>query len=78
MILVIGYWFLIISYNQQPATSNKMTIKHQLGLIGYPLSHSFSKKYFAEKFQEEKILIEVTGRKRNKIYVFDELMKIIR
>ena len=55
MILVIGYWFLIISYNQQPATSNKMTIKHQLGLIGYPLSHSFSKKYFAEKFQEEKI-----------------------
>lgn len=32
-----------------------MTIKHQLGLIGYPLSHSFSKKYFAEKFKEEKI-----------------------
>ena len=32
-----------------------MTIKHQLGLIGYPLSHSFSKKYFADKFDEEKI-----------------------
>lgn len=26
------------------------------GLIGYPLSHSFSKKYFSEKFQKEKIL----------------------
>ncbi len=25
------------------------------GLIGYPLAHSFSKKYFAEKFREEKI-----------------------
>lgn len=25
------------------------------GLIGYPLSHSFSKKYFTEKFQEEHI-----------------------
>ena len=32
-----------------------MSIKHQLGLIGYPLSHSFSKKYFAEKFEAEKI-----------------------
>lgn len=32
-----------------------MTIKHQLGLIGYPLSHSFSKKYFGEKFKEEGI-----------------------
>ena len=25
----------------------------QFGLIGYPLSHSFSKKYFAEKFERE-------------------------
>jgi len=32
-----------------------MTIKHQLGLIGYPLSHSFSKKYFGEKFKAEQI-----------------------
>lgn len=36
-------------------SSNSMSVKHQLGLIGYPLSHSFSKKYFAEKFREEKI-----------------------
>lgn len=27
----------------------------QFGLIGYPLGHSFSKKYFSEKFENEKI-----------------------
>ena len=27
----------------------------KLGLIGYPLTHSFSKKYFAEKFKQENI-----------------------
>ncbi|MBX2842916.1 MAG: shikimate dehydrogenase [Flammeovirgaceae bacterium] len=27
----------------------------KFGLIGFPLSHSFSKKYFAEKFEKEKI-----------------------
>jgi shikimate dehydrogenase len=27
----------------------------QFGLIGYPLSHSFSKKYFSEKFAKESI-----------------------
>jgi len=32
-----------------------MIIKHQLGLIGYPLTHSFSKKYFGEKFKQEEI-----------------------
>lgn len=26
-----------------------------LGLIGYPLTHSFSKKYFTQKFEKEKI-----------------------
>jgi shikimate dehydrogenase len=26
------------------------------GLIGYPLTHSFSKKYFTEKFEKEKIM----------------------
>ncbi|WP_342646263.1 shikimate dehydrogenase [Mucilaginibacter sp. CSA2-8R] len=31
-----------------------MAIK-QYGLIGYPLTHSFSKKYFTEKFEQEKI-----------------------
>ena len=32
-----------------------MSIKHQLGLIGYPLTHSFSKKHFAKKFKAEQI-----------------------
>jgi shikimate dehydrogenase len=27
----------------------------KFGLIGYPLSHSFSKRYFADKFRKEKI-----------------------
>ncbi len=27
----------------------------QFGLIGYPLSHSFSKKYFSDKFEREQI-----------------------
>jgi shikimate dehydrogenase len=27
----------------------------KFGLIGYPLTHSFSKKYFSEKFQNEKL-----------------------
>ena len=27
----------------------------RFGLIGYPLSHSFSQKYFTEKFQRENI-----------------------
>ena len=30
-------------------------IKHLYGLIGYPLSHSFSKDYFAGKFKKENI-----------------------
>jgi len=28
----------------------------QFGLIGYPLSHSFSKKFFTEKFEKEKLI----------------------
>jgi len=30
-------------------------VKKRYGLIGYPLSHSFSKKYFTEKFRKEGI-----------------------
>ncbi len=37
-----------------PSTQNPVTMK-QYGLIGFPLTHSFSKKYFAEKFRKEKI-----------------------
>lgn len=35
--------------------SNKNRAGNLYGLIGYPLSHSFSKKYFEEKFEKEKI-----------------------
>ena len=28
---------------------------HELGLIGFPISHSFSERYFKEKFLNEKI-----------------------
>jgi len=36
--------------------SNKLkTYPNLLGLIGYPLSHSFSKGYFSEKFERENI-----------------------
>ena len=31
------------------------TIERLFGLIGFPLSHSFSKRYFTEKFQRESI-----------------------
>lgn len=33
-----------------------MTALKAFGLIGYPLSHSFSKGYFAQKFEKESIL----------------------
>lgn len=32
-----------------------MAITHEYGLIGYPLEHSFSKRYFTEKFAREGI-----------------------
>lgn len=35
---------------------SKKETQHKIyGLIGYPLSHSFSKKYFTDKFQKENI-----------------------
>lgn len=34
---------------------DKMKLRRQYGLIGYPLSHSFSPGYFAEKFANEGI-----------------------
>lgn len=34
---------------------NNFTTMYTFGLIGYPLTHSFSKKYFTDKFQQENI-----------------------
>ncbi|MCX6295638.1 MAG: shikimate dehydrogenase [Bacteroidetes bacterium] len=45
------------------------------GLIGFPLSHSFSKKYFTEKFEKEKILgCEFNLFPIEKIEMFPELI----
>lgn len=52
-----------------PGYRNKNTnpLKKLYGLIGYPLSHSFSKKYFSNKFRQENIansnyeLFEISG-----------------
>jgi len=38
-----------------PKRQNANSHMHQLGLIGYPLTHSFSKKYFSDKFEKEGI-----------------------
>ena len=48
------------------------------GLIGYPLPHSFSKKYFTEKFERERLkdivyqLFEVKDIERGLKYVLEE------
>lgn len=57
---------------ENPVTSFR-NIKTKINTNSYQTIYNL-----LEKFQEEKILIEITGRKRNKIYVFDELMKVIR
>ena len=45
------------------------------GLIGFPLSHSFSKKYFTEKFKKEKINAKYRLFEIEKL---DEINKIIK
>lgn len=46
-------------------------MKHKLGLIGYPLSHSFSPSYFAEKFKTLGI-----ENSEYKAYSIDDIQKI--
>ncbi|WP_203257934.1 Fic family protein [Hyunsoonleella ulvae] len=57
---------------ENPVTSFK-NIKTKINTNSYQTIYNL-----LDKFQEEKILVEITGGKRNKIFVFDELMKIIR
>lgn len=47
---------------------------YKYGLIGYPLSHSFSKKYFTDKFLKENIAAEYLNIETNNIA---EIKKII-
>lgn len=42
-------------HNTWPADSPARTAERLFGLIGFPLSHSFSKRYFSEKFAKESI-----------------------
>lgn len=63
---------LLDSISEHPVTSFK-SIKTKINTNSYQPIYNL-----LDKFQEEKILVEITGGKRNKIYVFDELMKIIR
>lgn len=52
-----------------------MTALKSFGLIGYPLSHSFSKGYFAQKFEKELILgCTYENYPLEKIEDFPELM----
>jgi len=47
----------------------------KFGLIGYPLSHSFSKKYFTEKFYTEHITdCLYNNYPLKKLYEFRELV----
>ena len=52
------------------------SLKKQYGLIGYPLSHSFSRKYFSEKFEREHIIdCEYTLFEINKIELVEEVFQ---
>ncbi len=57
---------------ENPVTSFR-NIKHKLSAKSYQTIYNL-----LDKFQEQKILFEITGEKRDRIFVFDELMKIIR
>jgi shikimate dehydrogenase len=47
-------------------------MKKLLGLIGYPLSHSFSKKYFTQKFENEVL----THEWEYELFPIDDIKKI--
>lgn len=44
------------------------------GLIGYPLSHSFSQKYFTEKFEKEHILSKYQNFEINSLEQFPQII----
>lgn len=49
-------------------------MKQLYGLIGYPLGHSFSAKYFAEKFEKENINAEYRNFPLENISIFPEII----
>ncbi len=53
-ILHLCFYYNQLSYICSGMTNNR-SIVTEYGLIGYPLDHAFSKKYFEKKFSEENI-----------------------
>jgi hypothetical protein len=53
--VVLGNYDTWRTYNNCCRIISKETIMTTFGLIGYPLEHSFSKKYFEQKFKDENI-----------------------
>ena len=47
----------------------------KFGLIGFPLTHSFSKRYFTEKFETEKIVSTYDNFEIDSISKFPEIIK---
>ena len=45
------------------------------GLLGYPLGHSFSKKYFEEKFKKENINAQFNNFEIDSIDKFTKILK---
>jgi len=63
-----------MAYNQV-ITQKKDCIMQHFGLIGYPLGHSFSKKYFSAKFEQEKIDAKYELFELANIQEFTDLIK---
>jgi shikimate dehydrogenase len=51
-------------------------MKRRFGLIGYPLSHSFSKKFFTEKFDKEGIDAEYINYEIQNVSVLPEIIAL--
>ena len=47
---------MIVMFKAEGSMKQLKDYNRVFGLIGYPLSHSFSKKYFSQKFEQEDIL----------------------
>lgn len=56
-------------------TNNKVDLIDKYGLIGYPLSHSFSPDYFMSKFEKEGISAHYTTYPLSDISQFSELIQ---
>ena len=51
------------------------TMKRLFGIIGYPLSHSFSPAYFLEKFEQERIFAQYKAFEITSIHSLPDILK---